>query len=88
MKPFFFNIFYLFIHNSKNISLFKFKRFFRKKINTACLIQAQIINIEKSHTQTTRPGTTTCRPYKYLFRTGIEAATHSAAADRVLREKI
>ena len=27
------------------------------------------------HTQTIRPGTTTCRRYKYLFRTAIEPAT-------------
>ena len=39
-------------------------------------------NIEKSHTQTARPGTTSCRPYKYLFRVGIEPATRSSAVER------
>ena len=35
-----------------------------------------------SHTQTARPGTTTCRSYKNLFRAGIEPVTRSAAVDR------
>ena len=36
-------------------------------------------NIEKSHTQTARPETTTRWPYKYLLGGGIESATRSAA---------
>ena len=39
-------------------------------------------NIKKTHTQTARPGVTTCRPYIYLFRVGIEPVTRSAAVSR------
>ena len=40
---------------------------------------AVFTNIEKLHTQTARPGTTT---YKYSLRAGIKPATRSAAVDR------
>ena len=39
------------------------------------------INIENSHTAIARPGTTICRPYKYLFQAGNEPATRSTAVD-------
>ena len=38
-------------------------------------------NIEKIHTQTARPATTTW-PYKYFFRAGIDPATRSTAVGR------
>ena len=38
--------------------------------------------MEKSHKQTTTPGTAKCRSYKYLFHAGIEPAPRSAAVDR------
>ena len=39
-------------------------------------------NIENSHTQTARPGTTTCRPSRYLSRVRIEPATRNSAVSR------
>ena len=49
--------------------------------SNSCIVHA-FTNIEKSHTQTARPGTTTCTPCKYLFRGRIESETRSAGAGR------
>ena len=48
--------------------------------NNSCIVGA-FTNIETSHIQTARPGTTSRRPYKYLCRAGIKIATRSAAVD-------
>ena len=47
--------------------------------NNSCIVGA-FTNIERSHLQTARPGTTTCRRYK-LFRAVIELTTRNAAVD-------
>ena len=49
--------------------------------NFPCIVGAFYKHIN-SHTQTGRPEQLFCRPYKYLFRAGIEPATRSAAAYR------
>ena len=38
------------------------------------------LQTEKTHTQTAKPGSTTCRLYKYLFRAGIQPAARSRSA--------
>ena len=56
--------------------------YIKKKTGPLGIIPVSWVHLQTEKSQTARPGTTTCRPYKYVFRAWIEPTTRSAAVGR------